>query len=208
MKVGVHEELEEVLLRWFQNTRSNNVPVLRPMLQAKAEELSKKMDIEGFKASAGWLDRFKDRRGIVFKKICGESNSVDSSSNDMTAWQSKMQMLLHQYKPEDIYNADETGIFYQLLPDKTMEFKNVQCHGGKQSKQRLTALVCANMSGTDKHRLLVIGKSAKPRCFKNVKSLPTEYKANKKSWMTSEIYESWVRQFFDKKWKEKGRKWH
>ena len=60
------------------------------------------------------------------------------------------------------------GYFFRLLPDKTFEFKDVKCHGGKQSKDRLTALVCANMSGTDKLPMFIIGKSQNPRCFKNV----------------------------------------
>lgn len=48
------------------------------------------------------------------------------------------------------------------------------------------------MSGNDKLPILVIGKSKNPRCFKNVKSLPTEYQANKKAWMTSEIFTNWL----------------
>ena len=71
--------------------------------------------------------------------------------------------------------------FTGLLPDKTLEFKNVSYHGGKLSKDRLTAMVCANMPGSDKLPVLVIGRS------KNVKSLTTEYLANKKAWMTSSI---------------------
>jgi hypothetical protein len=42
------------------------------------------------------------------------------------------------------------------------------------------------MSGTEKLPLLVIGKSAKPRCFKNAK-IPIDYKANKKAWMTGKF---------------------
>jgi hypothetical protein len=37
------------------------------------------------------------------------------------------------------------------------------------------------MTGTDKKRLFVIGKSQTPRCFKNVKKLPIENAANKKA---------------------------
>lgn len=48
-------------------------------------------------------------------------------------------------------------------------------------------LVGANMSGTEKLPLLVIGKSAKPRAFKN-KEVPIAYKANKKAWMTGRIF--------------------
>lgn len=91
----------------------------------------------------------------------------------MTEWEHRLGRILDQYSADDIYNADETGVFYQILPDKTLEFKKVDCHGGKKSKERLTAMVCANMTGNDKLPLLIIGKSAKPRCFKNKKTLPT-----------------------------------
>ena len=56
-------------------------------------------------------------------------------------------------------------------------------------------MVCANMSGTDKRPLLVIGKSSKPRRLNNVKSFPTEYDANKKACMTSEIFVKSVTKF-------------
>lgn len=106
---------------------------------------------------------------------------------------SRLTTILKDYHPNDIFNADETGIFYHLQPDKTFEFKAKNCHGEKQSKEHLTALVTANMSGTEKLPLLVIGKSAQPCCFKNIKSLPTLYKSNKKAWMTSELFVEWVR---------------
>ena len=54
-------------------------------------------------------------------------------------------------------------------------------------------MVAANMIGTEKLKLMVIGKSAKPRCVSGVKSLPVDYENNKKAWMTSSIYESWLR---------------
>jgi hypothetical protein len=48
------------------------------------------------------------------------------------------------------------------------------------------------MSGTDKKGLFVIGKSQTPRCLKNVKKFPVEYAANKKAWMTSDIFQQYV----------------
>ena len=53
--------------------------------------------------------------------------------------------------------------------------------------ERITVLCCSNLTGTDKCKLLVIGKSFRPRCFKNVNldNLPVTYHANKKAWMTS-----------------------
>jgi hypothetical protein len=39
----------------------------------------------------------------------------------------------------------------------------------------------------------VIGKSKNPICFKNVKSLPVRYSANKKAWVTSDLFEAELR---------------
>ena len=46
-------------------------------------------------------------------------------------------------------------------------------------------------------RPLVIGKFKKSRCFNNVviNSLPVLYRANKKAWMTSALYEEWLKWF-------------
>ena len=54
-------------------------------------------------------------------------------------------------------------------------------------------LVCANMSGSEK--LLTIGKFKKPRCFRGVTCLPTEYEANTSAWMTSVVFEEWLRKW-------------
>ena len=44
---------------------------------------------------------------------------------------------------------------------------------------------------------LVIGKAAKPRCFRNmdIRKLPVEWRSNKKAWMTSQIMEEWLTAF-------------
>ena len=47
---------------------------------------------------------------------------------------------------------------------------------------RITVLLCSNMSGTEKRPLLVIGKSKRPRSFpKNMQNLPVEYDSSKKA---------------------------
>jgi hypothetical protein len=58
---------------------------------------------------------------------------------------------------------------------------------------KLTVLLCVNSDGTDKQVPIVIGKSPKPRCFKNVKKLPAKYHANIKGCMTIDIFSSFLR---------------
>ena len=54
---------------------------------------------------------------------------------------------------------------------------------------------------------LVIGRTEKPRCFKNVSmtNLPIHWKHNKKAWMTTDIFDAWLKRF-DRKMTAKGRK--
>jgi len=108
--------------------------------------------------------------------LSGESASVTNDRTDQ--WTSTtLPRLLDEYTSDDIYNADESGLFYRMLPDKSLVMKCESYNGGKRS--RLTILPRANMSGTDKLPLLVISKSAKPRCFKGEKLFLTN-KANQK----------------------------
>ena len=53
--------------------------------------------------------------------------------------------------------------------------------------------------------MFVIGKSVKPRCFKENKKKPCRYPAQKKSWMTSDLFEEWVREL-DHKFQREDRK--
>jgi hypothetical protein len=96
------------------------------------------------------------------------------------------------YSEEDIHNADKTGVFYNMTPDSAFKFKGEKYVGGKMSKNRLTVLMCVNMTGTDKKILSVIGKLQTQRSFKNVKKLPIEYAANEKAWMTCDIFQQYV----------------
>ncbi|GBO27638.1 Tigger transposable element-derived protein 6 [Araneus ventricosus] len=97
------------------------------------------------------------------------------------------------------------GFFYNLLPSKTLDIKSDTCHGGKKSKVRLTVLLCANADGFEKLFPLIIGKSKKSRCFKNVKALPTKHLSNKKSWMTMSYVMDGLKGLDDKMRKQKRR---
>jgi len=181
-------ELDKAILTWFQQKRAARIPISGPLLQTKAREFALKLGVEDFQASNGWLQKFKNRHGITGKCISGESGSVDTASTEH--WKTTtLPNLLKGYAPRDVFNADETGLFYHLLPSRTLAEKSDTCHGGKQSKDRLTVLVLVNADGSNKFPLLVIGKHAKPRCFKNVRSLPTKYDSSKNAWMTQAIFQ-------------------
>ena len=174
------------------------VTVTAPMLKEKALKFAGDLGREEeFKASNGWLNAFVKRNNIVFRTQQGEGRDVNQSTVD--EWKIKLVELCKGYAPKDIYNMDETGLFFRGSNKKTFHFKGEDCKGGKLSKERLTVGLCASLSG-EKEMPIVIGKSTRPRCFSNItiSSLPVHYYANKKAWMTSSIMEDWLK-YFDQK---------
>jgi hypothetical protein len=140
--------------------KNGHLTVDGPILKRKAEEIATKLNID-FRPSNGWIDRFKKWSGLVYRKIHGEANSVNPE--EVVAWKdTTLLQLMAKYSPKDIFNADEFGLFYNMLPDKTHTFKAASCKGIKVNKERITVLVYANLDGTEKLPLLVIGKSKWP----------------------------------------------
>ena len=155
------------------------------------ESLAEKLGRINFKSSNGFIERFKERRGIVYKNVCGKSNAVNCEI--VQSWKEKLPSLIEQYEPRNIFNANETGLLHKLQPDKSLHFKGELCSGGKKSKERITVMLAANMSGPDKLKSFLIGKFKNPRCLKDIKSLPVDYEANGRAWMTSDLFETWAR---------------
>ena len=102
--------------------------------------------------------------------------------------------MLQKFRPEDSYNADETGLFYRATPNGSLVYQYEELSGSKKAMDCVTVLCCSNMLKPDKRKLLVIRKSVKLRCFKGLRidSLPVQYYANKNAWMTSVLFEKWL----------------
>ncbi|XP_060873641.1 tigger transposable element-derived protein 6-like [Metopolophium dirhodum] len=114
LRTAQHKNLEEAVLVWFKQQRLLNVPLSDPILQAKTDQLAEKMKIDNFKCSTSWIQRFRQRHNkIGLGKISGESSAVntDICSNWLAnVWSS----LRAGYCDDDIYNADEAGLFFQI----------------------------------------------------------------------------------------------
>jgi hypothetical protein len=95
-------------------------------------------------------------------------------------------------------------MFWRLLPNKSYVFPDESKNGIKKLNDRVTILLISNATGTEKD-ICMIGKSQKPRCFRNVKKLPIRYYGNKNAWMTSDVFRKEL-SLLNQKMKIRGRK--
>ena len=108
----------------------------------------------------------------------GEAGSVDEKvpPSGMAAVRKECE----KYDLNCIYNVDETGLFYRMLPRRTHlapgeNRKTVRGVKGMKAEERSTAYICVNASGTVEMPLAFIGTAANPRCFgENKRLLPKD----------------------------------
>lgn len=143
-------------------------------------------------ASNGWLEKFKNRHGIRQLTIKGEILSNNSEAAQIFCDEIVKKIETENLLLENVYNADESGIYWKSLPNITLTSREEKsAPGRKNCKDRVTALFCCNATGTNKITLFIIGKSARPRSIKNLKHLPVVYKASKKGWMNRDLFQEW-----------------
>ncbi|CAB5367834.1 unnamed protein product [Rhizophagus irregularis] len=184
-------ELDKAMQIWTAQAAAAGLPLSDSILQLKGIEFAKMLSIEDqLKCTNGWVYRFKLRNGLQKVNFSGEANSAPLET--LPEERLRLRTLLAKYDEKDIYNADETGLFFRMEPNQTLSTGKIS--GRKKDKNRLSVLLCSNSDGSHKFSPLVIGKSLNPRCFKNINksNLPVIYRANSKAWMRSDIFIEWL----------------
>jgi hypothetical protein len=117
------------------------------------------------KCSNGFVTRFKARNGITFQVSHEDAEEV--SDDICNEWvDNKLPEFVKDYKPEDIFDGDEFGLFWRIPPNKSFVIKEKKFKAGKMSRERVSVFICANMTGKEKLKPIVIGKAKEPRCFR------------------------------------------
>ncbi|KAF7235282.1 Tigger transposable element-derived protein 1 [Varanus komodoensis] len=206
---GLIIEMERLLLIWLEDQNQRNIPVSLALVQEKARSLFNDLKTarvasegdcdEEFAASRGWFNRFKVRANLHNFKVQGEAVSADVSA--ATEYPKMLKKIIEEggYVPEQIFNVDETGLFWKKMPERTYiakEEKNAPGH--EAAKDRLTLLLGGNASGDFKLKPLLVYRCPNPTALRRIikASLPVIWKSNLRAWVTVAIFEDWFLNHF------------
>jgi hypothetical protein len=108
-----YSEMEFTLVKWFR-ANQERANVSGELIRESATKILDQLypGHEPFEFSSGWLEAFKSRHGIRSYRHFGKSGSVDMAAlaNTLPA----IRDVLDQYAWKDIYNMDETRLFYRM----------------------------------------------------------------------------------------------
>ena len=180
-------QLEGALNIWVDNALNAQQDITGNILKEKATHFATQFSINDFNSSDGWLTGFKNRHGLRQFRKQGESASapsVEQLENERIS----LQTLLGAYSPENIWNGDETGLFWKMEPSRVLAHAKLSGH--KKDKSRVSIFCAANSLGTEKMKLSFIHKHQRPRAMQNLNynNLPVYYYWNKTAWMQVSIF--------------------
>ncbi|XP_055633243.1 tigger transposable element-derived protein 1-like [Toxorhynchites rutilus septentrionalis] len=199
--------MEKALHMWIEDHAQKKIPLDQELIREKALSLylwleknepssSKKKD---FTASKGWFYNFIRSNSIRNVKIKGESASADVSAAN--SFPPKLAKIIKEgaYHGDQVFNGDETGLFWKRMPSRTYITQQEQYASGfKAAKDRVTLLFCSNASGDLMLKPLLINRAMTPRSLKGAdfNKLPVHWKANTKAWVTKAVFEEWFYDMF------------
>ncbi|KAG0439470.1 Jerky like protein-like [Dictyocoela muelleri] len=183
------KELDAQMFEVFLRLRKKHIPLNGSIIKKLGSKISKKI-FPFFKLQMV-VDRFKKRHALIFKNISGESNSADFSQ--VENFKSLLKDKLKQYGDENIFNCNETALYYKNPSRKSYVLSNENCKGIKAKNLRLFIMLTCSMGG-GKLTPLIIGKSKCPRPLKNFdfKEVGVKYTHSPKAWMTSILFKNYL----------------
>lgn len=200
--------LEAALFEWQQRAQKANLVITGEILKQQAERiwtaLPQYQNQAQPKWSNGWLGGFKKRFNIREYVRHGEAASAHVNDPDNIQQMEKVRQLAAEYGEDNTFNMDETGLFWRLVPDRTLATKPGA--GGTKSKDRVTLAFTCSASG-ECLQPWFIGKSKNPRCFRktNRELFRIQYRFNKSKWMTGFIMQDYLR-WLNRLMRGKGRR--
>ncbi|XP_023237614.1 tigger transposable element-derived protein 1-like [Centruroides sculpturatus] len=131
---------------------------------------------------------------VSLNKTARESASADTEAAERFRENFLKIVEDGNYTADQVYNADETSLYWKKMPGRTYISKNEKSASGfKVSKDRITILLCSNASGDNVTKPMLITRSLNPRAMKGVdkSTLPVFWRANKKAWVTGVLFRDW-----------------
>ncbi|CAM4563309.1 unnamed protein product [Caretta caretta] len=179
------------------NTLQEKALSLYALLKPPTEEGQPSAEKE-FKASQGWLNSFRNHFSL--KNVQTTDEAASANEEAAKAYPEQLKKIIEEkgYLPEQVFDADETGLFWKKMPNLTYISKSErQAPGFKAAKDHVTVLFCGNAAG---HLIKpdLLYRAANPRALKakTKNLLPVFWQSNKKAWVMAALFLDWFHKCF------------
>jgi len=169
------------------------------VLKHKALHFAEQLGHKDFKAGDYFIKRVLDSGNKRCVSLHGEGMemSEEEKAEKKQEFLNSMRDNIEKYNISlnRIYNADQTGLFFNKLPNRIYVDKAAKDYRGvkqMKSKDRVTLMVATSATG-EKIPLFMVGKAKSPECFRlcdGKPPLPYYHQAN--AWFDKDVTVHWI----------------
>lgn len=207
--------LDAILWDRFQAARGTLDQIMDDEIERWSLEIASGIGLTNFKASASFILRFKRRHGITSRRIqkfvsIRHMASLEARERAAALFAQDVQQLVdeEEIQPEYIFNADQTGIPYGIVSNRTLSIKGekstfCRLHSVHASKHSFTAMFLITASGKLCDRTLLCLQEREgrfPPVMKPALIRPSNVTltCTRSGLFTGSIYKYWVEEVLSK----------
>ena len=196
-------EIEAEVKRFIQYARLQRLPVTKSQIQAMALKAARDNGNAQFKASNGWVEKFLRRARI--QRSCELHGK--GGTQIPVGTQERMEEIrstLAKYDLKNIYNMDESGLFYRMGPSRSYLLASenrseIRVTELQRHKHRLSLVFCVNADASHSFPISFIGKSKNPICLRGTEfsHLKKNYWSQDNGWMDTKGFIHWIQKWYE-----------
>nr|XP_005909547.1 PREDICTED: tigger transposable element-derived protein 1-like [Bos mutus] len=181
--------MERLLSLWIEEQKRQNLPVSTLLIQDQARRLFAQLQHE-----QGGGSRVRHNVLLTEEPAVADAQAA-------ARYPAVLRAILEEgcYSPRQVFNVDETGLFWKRLPERMLlALEGTAGPGPKASKDHLTLLLGGNAAGDFKLKPLLVYPSENPRALRGCSkaSLPVVWRSNRNDWLTPVIFQEWFTSCF------------
>lgn len=146
-------DAERMLVLWINALRDEGVPASSLMLHIKALDIACEfaVSVKHLLASWLWQQLFLRRHSFTFRRRTRCSQIQPQITDEvMHATNTKINKLMARYGVDIVYNADQTAVFFEYIPESTLApkgKKTVWVRSAGKEKERVTVMLLGDSHG-------------------------------------------------------------
>uniref|UniRef100_A0A8C6PX15 HTH CENPB-type domain-containing protein n=1 Tax=Nothobranchius furzeri TaxID=105023 RepID=A0A8C6PX15_NOTFU len=195
---GRFQEIDRRVCEFVTEKRNEGLPITRAIIQLKALNIAKELNIPTteFKASTGWCIRMMRRSGLALRRRTSLAQHLPSDfAEKLQSFQRYVIGLRkkHSYTLDQIGNADQTPVFFDMPTSVTVHKKgekSVIVKSTGNEKNRITVMLACLADGTKLAPYVILKRKTVPK-----EPMPAGIivRAQEKGWMESELVVDWLK---------------
>ncbi|KAK0141223.1 Pogo transposable element with KRAB domain [Merluccius polli] len=172
------------------------MPITRAVIQLKALEIARELNITGFKASLGWCRRMMRRNGLALRRRTSLAQHLPSDFGEKLLSFQRFVINLrkkHSYPLDQIGNADQTPVYFDMPTSVTVNRKGEKSMLVKSTgneKSRVTVMLTCLADGSKLPPYVILKHKTVP---KHPMPAGIIVRAQEKGWMETELVVDWLK---------------